>query len=605
MALRGYLPFALLALASAACTPATAPPPAPRGAAPTPAAPPAPRWRFPSRAELAAIAPAALRAEAARPDDRGGEGFRFDEASLPGAPSAPSPAALARLVGALGGEGRALTPSPALACAAREFSRFRLANGASPAEGLRRHLLGHCGSPLPAPSYAYVQGEAGAKTSDDELLREALPKLREGLTALPPGAEVGVAIAREGKRVVISTLAGVPAVDLEAETRLGEADDAVTLRGVVRGPAEAVLGLVNQGARGVAACAPAPGVKPPRFELRCPVAVGERTAWVDVVARPPGRPLFDRVAQVLARRPGAPQPYAAAAVGAPGAPRDGVEFAREVLARINAVRRELGARPLELDEAQSASNARLAAPFFNAEIAGDRELAGRIALGLSAGWDVRGPVRRGHFGAFLSPSSDDGSVWLGEALAQPFGRWTFLSPEVQRVALGPAPGKGALGALVTTYALFDEARRGAEADRAFAILRARRAERGLPPPTRFYDPGALRRGIERFERGEPAKQALDGSLVEAQARFGRDVHGAALEADDVGALVVPPALLDRLPPQVAVEVGYRRAPDEAWGRYAVFVVVAPGLVNEAYRRPPGDEYTPPMPDESSLPRLGG
>lgn len=592
-----------LFVACSACTPdASAPPP--RAAPPARPSPPAPDRHFPSRAELGAIAPAPLRTEATRPDDQSGDGFRFDEASLPDAPGAPPSATLARLVAALGDEGRALSPSPALACAAREFSRFRLARGASPAEGLRRYVLGHCGSPLPTASYAYVQGEAGVSTTDDELLRKAMPKLREGLgDALPTGAEVGVAIVREGKHVVISTLAGAPAIVLETETRLSEVDEAVLLRGTVRSPAEAVLGLVNQGAWGVVACTPAPGVAPPRFELRCPVARGERAAWVDVVARPPGRPLFDRVAQVLARRPGAPSPYAPAIVGTPARAREPGEFGREVITRVNAVRREVGVPPLELDEAQGATNARLSGPFFNAKIAGDRELVSRIALGLSAGWGVQGPVRRGHFGAFLSPSSDDLSVWLGDALAQPFGRFTLLTPGVQRIALGPSQGRGALGALVTTYSLFDESRRGAEAERAFKALRARRAELGLPPPARFYDPGSLRKGVQRFERGEAPGRAFDGALSEAQARFGRDVHGAALEADDVSALAFPPALLDRLPPQVAVEVGYHRAPEEAWGRYAVFLIVAPRLVHDDYRRPPRDLYTPDMPDESELPRL--
>ncbi|MCU0685685.1 MAG: hypothetical protein MUF34_26155 [Polyangiaceae bacterium] len=180
-------------------------------------------WQFPSRSELAAIGPAALRPEARRFGDREGAGWQIDDASLPGAADA---ALLARRVEALGGEGRHFTPSPALACAARELARFRLAKGASPAEGLRRHLLAHCGSTLTTASYGFAQGDSAANVGDDAVWRDALPKLREGLANVAADAQVGVAFVRAGDRVVVSTLAGAPAIEIEPSGRAGEAGEA-------------------------------------------------------------------------------------------------------------------------------------------------------------------------------------------------------------------------------------------------------------------------------------------------------------------------------------------------------------------------------------------
>ncbi len=588
----------LLALAAAAAACAGAPAPvAPRLVE----ASARPRWQFPSRAELEAIA-AAPRAEAGRTEPRDDGGWAFDEASLAGPPGAT--AALARTAEALGGEGSALAPSPALACAAREFSRLRLAKNASPSEGLRRYLLAHCGSRLTAAAYAYVQGEARPDVGNDEIVRGAMPKLRAGLAgALPKGAEVGVALVRDGHRVVVSSLVGAPALDLEPPAPPGDADDAVTLRGALHVPADRVLGLVNRGARGVARCVPAPGVEAPRFELRCPLAPGDREAWVEIVARAPNRPLFDKLARVLVRRPGPRAAYAPPRVGAPAPVRSAADFEREALARLNALRRDAGLRPLEPAGGQSADNARLAGPFFDAEAAGDARLAGRIALGLSAGWGVDGLVRQGHFGSFASASTDDVARWLGDALEQPTGRWLLLEPGRQRLALGSSFEGGGLGALVTTYELFDESSRDAEAMRVWAALAARRAAAGLPPATRLDDTGPLRDGVRRFEGGEPARRAFEPVLAEATSRFGREVYGTVLEAADLDELAFPAPLLDRLAPAVAVEVGRRRSPGEPWGHYAAFVAVVPRQVRDDYRRPPRDKNEPAMPENYAGPRM--
>ncbi len=319
--------------------------------------------------------------------------------------------------------------------------------------------------------------------------------------------------------------------------------------------------------------------------------------------RAPEQPGFEVGARLVVRRPGPRPRYAPpVAVGAPAPARDDGELSRGVVTRINEIRREGGVLPLALAERQGASNARLAGPLLNAELVGDRELGARLAAGMVAGWDVEGVVREGHWGSFLSPPVADASAWLGEALERPFGRWLFFAPDRRALALGLARRPDALGAVVTTYALFDEAERGVEAKRALAALAARRAERRLGPPTHWGAFAPLRAGVQKFEADGDAQQALAGALAEATSRFGRAVYGTVLEVTDLRELVFPNEFLAPLPPYVAVEVGHRRTPGEAWGHYAVFVVVVPRQVRDDFRRPLPRANEPAMPEDYVFPR---
>lgn len=540
------------------------------------AAPPArPLAEFPSRAELGAIAPATPPAAVFEEDAKRTEGWQVDEASLRLAGPDGDPT-LARHVEAFGGT--ALTPSPALACAARELGRFGLANKAPPTEGLRRHLVARCGSTLPSVAYAYQQGEVSPNTADEAIWREALPRLQAQFKdSMPAGSQAGVALVREGRRVVLAGFVGKPEAVLEPTVGPGPgAEGAVLVKGTLRSPTELVLGFATLGKYGVGQCAPVP-VPLPRFELRCPTLPGDESTWISVETRAPKQLLLRTTAQVLYVRPGARVPYAPAMASGSATVSDAAGFSAAVLGPLNDLRRRGKMRPLELAPAQSEVNARAVGPFLTAEQTGNASLADRIALGLMAGWDVPGVIRRGDFSVFLSSSTTDAATWLAEALELPTGRWMLLEPDRRFVAFGPhiAPDNRGIGAVVTTYALFDTADHHADADRVFAGLTSQRITRGLAQPTRVTKFEALSKEVRNFEQGKPLQEVLDDVLARAVSALGRDVHGAVFESTDLDVIPFPPELFSRLPPYVAIEVTHRKAPGGAWGQYVIFIITMP------------------------------
>jgi hypothetical protein len=318
-------------------------------------------------------------------------------------------------------------------------------------------------------------------------------------------------------------------------------------------------------------------VQLPRFELRCPMSANDESAWVTVGTRAPKQLLLRSAAELLYVRPGARAPYAPAATLGSAPVSDSAAFSEAVLGRLNELRRRAKMRPLELAPAQGQTNERAVGPFLTAEMTGNASLTDRIALGLMAGWDVPGTIRRGDFTVFLSSSTGDAATWLAEALELPLGRWMLLEPDRRFVAFGPhiAPGGAGVGAVVTTYALFDAADHRADADRVFAGLTAQRAARRLGPPTRLTNFKTLSAEVRKFDQGKPMQETLDDILAGAAGPLGRDVHGAVFESTDLDVIPFPAALFAITPPYVAIEVTHRKAPGAAWGQYVIFVITLP------------------------------
>ena len=120
-----------------------------------------------------------------------------------------------------------------------------------------------------------------AHVTDEQLLAQWQGKL-----TVPPelrGNAVGVWMSRRGKRVVITTAFAKRQPDVVISPTDGAGQFLV--RGAAPPSTEAVIGLVNQGAHGVARCEPDAATPLPLFAFRCSMAEGDATTWVEIAVR--------------------------------------------------------------------------------------------------------------------------------------------------------------------------------------------------------------------------------------------------------------------------------------------------------------------------------
>ena len=163
------------------------------------------------------------------------------------------------------------------------------------------------------------------------------------------------------------------------------------------------------------------------------------------------------------------------------------------------------ARP---EPAESALSTQLAGTMIDADIHGRGSEADAIALGLLAGWKVGGTIRGGNLFVGLAAPTRDVNTWLEVALARPVGRVALLDPDARHVAIGPAlPGNGskAIGAVVTTYSLFESSNHNADVSRIVARVASARAARGVTPWLLWTEGVSSLRERKRFwrERASP------------------------------------------------------------------------------------------------------
>ena len=141
------------------------------------------------------------------------------------------------------------------------------------------------------------------------------------------------------------------------------------------------------------------------------------------------------------------------------------------------------------------------------------------------------------------------------------GRMALLDP-AQQVAIGPAspPGGGALGAAVTTYAMFGGQDHAGDATRFFQRVAAARAARRLPAPSRVQGLGEMDAELDSVQQEKkPPMAALDATMQVAVKRSGQSVRGYALETKDLDTAEVPAVLLRPGPLRMMVGVTRHRA----------------------------------------------
>jgi hypothetical protein len=485
---------------------------------------------------------------------------------------APSPAEARFAQIAAQSDGR-ITYSKELRCIAREVGRFHLEHGASPDERLKRFIVAACGATTASVATGDQTGTAPPELTDEKLLVDWQSKL-----TVPPeyrGAVAGVWMGRKGNNVVIMTAIAKP----EAEVVVSPADASgtVVVRGTVRAGTDAVIALMNQGAKGVATCEPDAATPLPLFAFRCPMAQGDDTAWVEVAARSQGRLLMNSIGLALARRDAsAPLKYAEAPRTAKPV-TSSAELSTAVLEGVNRARVAAKLTPLTLARGQSATNERLAPHFFNAALKSDQAKGDMVGLGLIAGWDVEGTIRNGNLFAALLSGTTDANAWLDYALEMPMGRFTMLEAGSRQIAIGAAPASGGLGAVVTTYEFFAGNDHKADVALVFDRMKRLRAARGLPQPVAMQGMNALGVQVRMVNAGQrDADAALEEALTAERDRLGRSVRGWVLATNDLDSMPFPPELLAPGPLSVGIEVTHFRPEGAAWGSYVVFFVMPEG-----------------------------
>ncbi len=519
-----------------------------------------PKNPFPSRDVLEKIAatppkPSPARAVAAAP------GWRVDPMT-----AGETQPRLDAKIGELAGN--VLQPTPEMRCAARELARFFAEHGAHADQRLQRFIVGACGATVPQVVTAAWTLKAPADLSDDGIIDSwtTKPEIHPSVR----GGQGAFWLARKDDRAVLMLVAAKKNAELTVSP-VDPETNRIVIRGVVRADSEDAIAAVNQGRDGVAACDRDRSVALPEIAFSCPLAPSDAQAWIDVATRVRGQLLARVAATLLARRdPAAPVEYVASTREPPP---PGVGFEAAVLDVVNRARTGAGRAALSLAASQSAFNAKLAPHLVVAEQQGDASTSDTIALGLLAGYEVQGTIRKGEFLFGHVAGTSDVARWLDYALDLPLGRFTLLDPDARQIAIGPTTEAG-IGAAVTTYSFFGAEDPAANARRVIDRITGARAAKGLPAPEAM---GALpslaaQAKLVQARQREPL-DALDMALAIDSERYGMSLRGWAFTTSDLDAIALPPELLAPGPLRVAIEVTHYRAEGLPWGSYLVYVVV--------------------------------
>jgi hypothetical protein len=401
--------------------------------------------------------------------------------------------------------------------------------------------------------------------------------------------QAGVALVRDARRAVVVIAHATPSVTVEAFSQVVDVTRGLTIRGRVLFEVDSLRAIINRSEYGVGPCTLDPAIALPAFSMRCELAPGDESAWVQVLALPRGRVLGREVLGLLALRSSDVATHYQPPHGDSPLPvQNPAEFEAAVPKLVNAVRAQIGLAPLQIAPKQSSVASAMSAAFFSSLLSEEtaaREVADRITLGLLAGWDVRGGIiSGGALTASVVLESSDAKRWLAEALERPVGRAVLLDPKTRVLAVGAAvqQAPSVLAGVALTYAFFeDEVTPGTRAMQVLERLGQVRKARGLGRTLLVRDAPGMQEELARVHNcTETPGRALDSVMHAMVDALGRDVHGFAWEAQDLDGVEFPDALLQKGDLALAAGVTYYRAEGGAWGQYVVlFVVVSiqPGV----------------------------
>jgi hypothetical protein len=522
-----------------------------------------PKNPFPSRAVIEKIAATPPKPPPSRPTAIVST-WRFD----PTAVAEAQPALDAKTKTLVAGS---LRETPEMRCVARELGRFYAEHGAYPDERLRHYMVGACGSTAPGIFTNVWTVSAPSTTTDEQIVEMWKPSAKD-LPAAVKGGDVGVHLARKGDRAVLMFAATAKASAALSVSPVDPETNRVIIQGVVAPDTEAAIALVNIGHSEVAQCERDPSLPLPQVAFACVLAAEDENVWIEIATRARGRLLARGVAEILARKkPGSPLEYAVPRLDVPA----GQDDATTILGAVNAARTSSGRQPLLLAPKQSAFNAKLAPHMIAAETTGDAETSDLITLGLLAGYDVEGTIRKGDFFFASVSGTSELAHWLEYALEMPLGRSMLLERDAKQIAVGTYDGGGAgVGAVVTTYAFFGDGGHDADATRLLQRIASVRAAKGLPPPQLLGRlPGLVAQAkLVHAAQREPL-DGLDRALATDTQRLARSLRGWAFVGSDLDSIELPAELLAPGPLSVSVEVTHFKAENAAWGAYLVYIVI--------------------------------
>ncbi len=412
-----------------------------------------------------------------------------------------------------------------------------------------------------------------------ERTRPTLEKLVAHVLDSPRRRAIGLSSGRMGSEFAVVALVGGDEVDMGGEPRTIDDSRRVVVGGSFRSVFADAAAYINRGDYAVAPCERDPTVALPQFAFSCAMDKADRSAWMQVLVRRSERILTESVADLLIEDPAStPLEYRARKFGPPAEVDDARRLGPALLEAINRVRAAGQLASLVLEPAESALSTQLAGTMIDADIHGRGSEADAIALGLLAGWKVGGTIRGGNLFVGLAAPTRDVNTWLEVALARPVGRVALLDPDARHVAIGPAlPGNGskAIGAVVTTYSLFESSNHDADVSRIVARVASARAARGVTPLARVDGGRELVEGAQTVLAGTREPMAVLRFALQGLAqRTGGTVSGYVVEGNDVDTIPIPDPLLHIPKGSLVVQVTHHRVAGAAWGQYVVFFLLA-------------------------------
>lgn len=533
----------------------------------------APPGRFPSRAEIEAIAAASSPAPTRSNQEIGVSSWQAT-GPFPGdwSPRTPEDTedpflAIARK---LARKRKQAVVSEAAVCTAREIGRFFLATTGVPQPELKGWLSRRCALSQ-EPRLLWQAVQVGDDVTDEEVVAALSKGLEEGFSKIAlDGDELGIWRGRDAGVAVVMMVAAPRKAIFDPRSNAPADDGTITVAGTLRLKADSVFALVNTGRDGYSKCRVDQDVKLPKFRIHCRVEPDDGEAMIELGAQRPGRVIGERLGWLLARRPGGMSMQWKAPAAEP-TPLEPQALREKVLGLVNERRTTAGLRPLREVAGQSEVVASLAPAFFAAG-SGSSAPGERAMLGALAGHEIPARLEDAWISA-ASSSTPSAQALIEELFEQPGARRTLMEPAASLVALGLMKSEEKASLLVATYDVLDPGEERVRTDEAIARWVKVRRDAERPSLVRLQEAeGALRAAAEQIAEGALVGEVLPAALDEAAKVAGKPVRGGAVLAESLLDLEAPAPLAKAGAGAFAVGSAWVKT-DSPWGRYVVVFAV--------------------------------
>lgn len=481
-------------------------------------------------------------------------------------------------------------------CVARDAARFQLEHGGLQSDSVRRFVAARCGSVALAVTPMMIYGQASTRMSEKKLLRQFKESFRDLVKAsVPAGKEqlAGFAFARRGGDFVAMLVVSEARVEISPFVPTPDSAGQIVISGRMDESAGYRIGVINQGRFGVADCWTDARVTLPEFRFTCPMSPEDETAWISIALIEPDGILARPVVQLLARRERASgRVYRRPSYTTGAKLVTEKSFEPEALALINQIRHEAGLEPLRFEPAQSGEVSRLVSAYMLSSLGrSSPRVAEVIILGLMAGWEIEGDVRKGGVAATILFGTTDVHEWVADSLVSPFSRRALLDPDARRIALGASitEDPGSIAGLAATYSMFRPDYDYSSDLRAFlARVDEVRAAKGLPPIVLLESLSVdLSAQAQDIRNGSARPMDVLGLAIDAASRtLDRSVQGLLLQGSPIELLPIPELLTQKKTLELAIGITHFNSDTFPWALYALLLVIpAPPAVAEPPARP--------------------